>query len=509
MKIYSSEKNLKDVIHASLSSSLVVDFNHSDEQVDLFKKSLASVEAEEKIKTDLSEVVDQPHPDLLYGSAILVSTNMNLNDDIFLQEEIWAARNTPVGTPYNVEHESTDIIGHIISSRPVDNNGNTLDAMPENDTFHLEVGFAMYKFIFPDLAQRIISEAESNEQAVSMECILEDFDYGLIDESGNLSVIARNEETAFLTKKLRVYGGTGDYQGNKIGRVLRSIRFVGMGSVSVPANPNSKYLQFLVSAKNKFNLYKDLEELNETKAFLYIDERGKVMKIDTIEEAKAYIEELTQKVADAETAVSEAQASTNEANEKAQALEAEKQELETSVADLNAKLEAETVKIEAAEQKVEETKASLEAKEAELAELTEAHTAATDKLETIEKEKTLAERVAKLESLNVKDIDADKIGNMTDEVFASTIEFIESMEVSTADETETEADETEGEVDAESQASEAIDNLEENTEGDENNEALAHVESEEDEHTEDENPLEALASLLTATQNPKRGILNK
>lgn len=501
MKIYKSEKGLTDVIRASLSSSIVVDFNHSDEQVDLFKRSLASLETEERIKTDLSKVIDDPHPDLLYGSAILVSANMNLNDDIFVQEELWAARNTPVGTPYNVEHESTDIIGHIFASRAVDNDGNTLEDMPVDDTFHIEVSFAMYKFIFPDLAESIISKAEAGEQAVSMECILEDFDYGIIDSKGTLNIVARNEETAFLTKKLRVYGGTGNYQGNKIGRVLKSIRFVGMGTVATPANPNSEYLQFLVSAKNKFNLYKDLEELDKTNAFLYKDERGKAMTIKTIEEAQVIIEELEAKVSDKEASVSELA-------EKTETLEAEKKELEKSVSELTSNLEAETTKVGAAQQKFDEVKASLEEKDAKYDELEKSHTEATEKLEKIEKEKTLADRLAKLEELGVKDQDPEKIGNMDEATFASTVSFVESLEISQATE-QVEQESTE-EVDAETQASETLDNVEENQEQEDNQEALAQAGSNEDNTDEDEEvDLTALASLLKAKQNPTRGILNK
>ena len=36
-------------------------------------------------------------------------------------------------------------------------------------------------------------------------------------------VIARDENSAFLTKHLRAYGGTGQYDGYTVGRLLRSI----------------------------------------------------------------------------------------------------------------------------------------------------------------------------------------------------------------------------------------------------------------------------------------------
>ena len=46
----------------------------------------------------------------------------------------------------------------------------------------------------------------------------------------------------FLTKHLRAYGGTGEYEGYQIGRLLRDISFSGKGLVSKPANPRSVIL---------------------------------------------------------------------------------------------------------------------------------------------------------------------------------------------------------------------------------------------------------------------------
>ena len=46
-----------------------------------------------------------------------------------------------------------------------------------------------------------------------MECFFKGFDYGLLNsETGEYKVLARNEETAFLTKYLRAYGGDGKHQ---------------------------------------------------------------------------------------------------------------------------------------------------------------------------------------------------------------------------------------------------------------------------------------------------------
>jgi hypothetical protein len=72
-----------------------------------------------------------------------------------------------------------------------------------------------------------------------MECQFTDFDYAVITPDGENRVIARAEESSWLTKHLRIYGGTGEYEGYKLGRYLKNITFIGKGFVDKPANPNS------------------------------------------------------------------------------------------------------------------------------------------------------------------------------------------------------------------------------------------------------------------------------
>lgn len=86
---------------------------------------------------------------------------------------------------------------------------------------------------------KIISEIEEDKWFVSMECLFAGFDYGVITPDGQHKTIARSEESSFLTKHLRSYGGTGEYEGHQLGRLLRSISFSGKGLVSNPANPRS------------------------------------------------------------------------------------------------------------------------------------------------------------------------------------------------------------------------------------------------------------------------------
>lgn len=186
--------------------------------------------------------------DLYYTQSILVTTSWNKNDDIFDAREVWLARSTPMHKPTNLEHDEKTIVGHITSNWPIDINGELmdesvpLDNLPEK--FHILTGSVIYKgFTEPELRERalnLIEEIEAGEKYVSMECFFKNFDYGLINKTnGSYHVLPRNEETSFLTKHLRAYGGQGEHENYKIGRVLRNITFSGKGFVNRPANPES------------------------------------------------------------------------------------------------------------------------------------------------------------------------------------------------------------------------------------------------------------------------------
>lgn len=186
--------------------------------------------------------------DLYYVQSILVSSSWNKNDDIFDKTEIWNARNTPEHKPTNLEHNEDDIIGHIISNWPITEDGIMIDENTpiENlpDKYHILTGSVIYKgFSNPELrsrSEKLISEIEQGIKYVSMECFFRGFDYGLINTNTNeYKILGRNNETAYLTKFLRAYGGQGEHDGYKIGRVLRNITFTGKGYVDKPANEDS------------------------------------------------------------------------------------------------------------------------------------------------------------------------------------------------------------------------------------------------------------------------------
>jgi hypothetical protein len=186
--------------------------------------------------------------DLYYVQSILVTSSWNKNDDIFDKSEVWLARKTPEDKPTNLEHDENLIIGHITNNWPITESGDLIDEtialndLPEK--YHILTGSVIYRaFTSPELkdrSEKLIADIEAGSMFVSMECFFKGFDYGLLDKTnGSYKTLARNENTAYLTKYLRAYGGLGEHDNYKIGRVLRNITFSGKGFVEKPANPDS------------------------------------------------------------------------------------------------------------------------------------------------------------------------------------------------------------------------------------------------------------------------------
>ena len=242
MKIHKQEilDGLSEKIEASASVSL-------DAQI-LIDSDLDHPSEEEIQKTLAGYGHSNPDQvDLYYINTVLVSTGWNKNDDVFAAEEAWAARDTPVDKQFNYMHDESDIIGHITGSTVIDENGTKIETEEPPEKFDIITSAVLYKsWSDPELSERmsqIVSEIEDGKWAVSMECLFSDFDYSVVSPNGDTKVVARNDESAFLTKHLRVYGGKGEYEGYKVGRVLRNIAFSGKGLVNQPANPRSIILQ--------------------------------------------------------------------------------------------------------------------------------------------------------------------------------------------------------------------------------------------------------------------------
>jgi hypothetical protein len=321
-----------------------------------------------QIKTKTLASVDDA--DLYYVQSILVSSSWNRNDDVFDRAEVWAARKTPEDKPTNLEHDENTIIGHITSNWPIDNEGKaiaddiSIDELPEK--FHIVTGSVIYKaFSSPELkerAEKLIAEIEDGTKYVSMECYFKGFDYGLTDKaSGEYKVLARNDSTAYLTKYLKAYGGHGEHDNYKIGRVLRSITFSGKGFVDKPANPdsiifNKRLIEDLLDKKND-NLSNS--GVIENKPTINTDTENIVMS-ENIEKQVAEINDKLDSVSvNCADQVAEAKATASE-------LEQTNQTLEATMKEKDEMLEAKSEELESLATKVKEEKAT---KEEEMAEM--------------------------------------------------------------------------------------------------------------------------------------------
>lgn len=236
MKVYEAEKldNLSDALN-SVSIAMICPITHSE-----------SIKSDD-VKVSLASVSDRPiQADLYYLNSILVSAGWNKNDDVFDVADLWAARETPVDKPFNYMHDETDIIGHMISSAAMGEDGAIINDLPLPEKMDLVTSAVIYK-TWGDPAQSgrvndLIAKIDEGQLAVSMECVFRNFDYAIIEPDGSKKVIARDDNSAFLTKHLRAYGGTGSYEGYKVGRLLRDLYFSGKGLVDKPANPRSVIL---------------------------------------------------------------------------------------------------------------------------------------------------------------------------------------------------------------------------------------------------------------------------
>jgi hypothetical protein len=197
---------------------------------------------------EIKSIASLSDDDLYYVQSILVTSSWNKNDDIFDKSEVWKARSTPSHKPTNLEHDENTIIGHITANWPMTEDGMLIDENTPIENlphkYHILTGSVIYKgFSDPalrDRALKLIAEIEDGHKYVSMECYFKGFNYGILNKTtGKYQVLSRGEDTAYLTKYLRAYGGAGEHENYRIGRVLKDITFSGKGYVNQPANPES------------------------------------------------------------------------------------------------------------------------------------------------------------------------------------------------------------------------------------------------------------------------------
>lgn len=246
MKIYDIEKRrgLENKIKNDSKSAIAM--NHSVMVTE--KKTEAGVKADfPKELADINK--ENLTNDLIDIYSIMVSTNWNKNDDVFTADQMSKTIKSPLFKPANYQHNSNEVnnetIGVIHAVYPVDENYQVLaEENLENEYFHLLIGtYVWYKY-FPTYASDILEGINTDSMFVSMECFFQDFGYALRKSgSEEVKLLNRDEDTAWLSSYLRIYGGPGtvtikdtEYQ---VGRWLKDFTFSGVGFVNRPANPES------------------------------------------------------------------------------------------------------------------------------------------------------------------------------------------------------------------------------------------------------------------------------
>jgi hypothetical protein len=311
--------------------------------------------------------------------SILVSTVWNLNDDIFDPVEAWLARSTPEDKPTNLDHDEKKIVGHITGNWPVTEAGviiaddTAIDELPE--LFHI-VNSAVIYTLWEDKelverTEKLIAEIEDGTKFVSMECRFRGFDYAVIAPDKTYHVIARNSQTAFLTKHLRAYGGTGEYDGYRVGRLLRSIAFTGKGYVDKPANPSSVILK---GEEFSFSTIKQNDIVLNNDGVLFFSTQSKLP-----ESKKMDLEKLN-----------------SELNTKVGSLTTELASAATKIAELEKALTASKSEVTVATEKTATEAAKAEALSKELAEVKKNNETLSTELTTIKAAELKGRRVAKL-----------------------------------------------------------------------------------------------------------------
>jgi hypothetical protein len=442
------------------------------------------------LKASLEDIAKASVGDLYPTKSILVSTVWNRNDDIFDPVETWAARHTPVNKPTNLEHKEYDIVGHMTETWAMDKDGNILSNSLSSDElptiFHLCNGAVIYTHWEDDelkeRTQKLISAIEAGNKYVSMECLFHNFDYGIMVASDAYEIRPRESSTAFLTKHLRAYGGTGTWDNKRIGRVLRGFSFSGKGYVNTPANPssvcifdNSKagVVKYSFSSGQQENTMADESVLKDQLAELK----------NQLKEANAHNKDLEQQLADANI-----------------------KDYETKIENLEGEVQATKASIETIEGERDALKAEVEEFKQKIEEVTKANEQLQVEVKKAEDEKVRSGRVSTLVEGGLSKEDAEskveKFSNLDTEQFeVLASELIEAAKAKKAQEQEaasaenSEESNEESEEEEEANASEALENVEEEEEG-----AVASVDGSEDDKTaETERTRHAIARRLATS----------
>jgi hypothetical protein len=189
-------------------------------QFEEVKKSFAGLANREDIQLD---------PDLMYAKFIMCHEGVNANGDTFTKDVLQRAQYTPRFKPIDWEH-GQPFIGTILDSQYSET---------DEGVGYIEAIGAIWKFHYPDLAEKIKEKSEDGGLRLSMECFYRDANY----QYGDQLYTQEQADSLGLTD----YVGRA-YMGKKVCRVFSDVIF---GGVGVVANPADKDAVFLSVAKKK------------------------------------------------------------------------------------------------------------------------------------------------------------------------------------------------------------------------------------------------------------------
>ena len=357
--------------------------------------------------------------DLKYIYSILSTTGWNRNDDVFDRLEMWSARNTAEDKPFNKGHNPNEIIGHITGNFVVDENYELIDTNSDFDSlpekFHIVTSAVIYKHVssrdekLTESTEELITQISAGKWFVSMEALFSNFDYAVIAANGDERVIQRNEDTAFLSKHLRSYGGAGEYNGMKLGRVMRNLTFSGKGLVENPGNPES----IIFKEEDNF-IFKGAANYTPEISLLVTSSNSK---------GDSSMSDNNEQVRSLQAQVETLEARLKELDE--EKVQAEISAFEKACADKDAEINELTEKLEAAKEALEASKKGSEELEAAKAEGDSQIAELKEKLDAIAAENLKTDRVSALVDKGVDKAEAESLvetfAGITDEQFETLV----------------------------------------------------------------------------------------
>jgi len=387
------------------------------------KQVNASIKEHTKVKKvkrlESTSAVNEDQFDLHYIYTILATTGWNRNDDVFDSKEMWLARNSAEDKPFNKGHDPNNIIGHITGNAVVDENyelvknDSKIDLLP--DKFHILTSAVVYKHLASRdekltlSTKELLQEIAEGRWFVSMEALFSDFDYALMSVQGEQSIVLRNEETAFLSKHLRSYGGQGEYDGYRVGRLMKNMTFSGKGLVENPGNPES-----IIFKKEDNQLFKGVAESTPNLNLLVTSSSSK---------GESSMSDNNEQVRVLESQVEKLEARLQELDE--EKVQAQIIEFESACADKDAEITELKSQLNAANQAVEASNKSAEEFETAKAESDKTIAELNEKLNAIEAESVKTSRVSALVDKGINKSEAESLvetfAGITDEQFEALV----------------------------------------------------------------------------------------